>query len=198
MTAAAAAPALATSPTVSSGDPPDGHHRRPQRARHLAERVEPAGLGGDLLRPRGEHGAEPDVIRAGGDRRARLGERPRAPPHQQGRPDDAPGLAGRQVVVADVDPVGPGEERQVGPVVHDHERAIPAERHDLPRRGQHRSGRGGLHPHLDDTGAALHREPGPPDRVVVADDGVEPAQASEPGAVQVGKILHDGAHLHVA
>ena len=133
------------------------------------------------------------MVGAGGDRGARLGEGPRAPPHEHRGADDTPGLLGGQVVVPDVDPVGPCEQGQVGPVVHDDEGASAAERHDLPRRREHLSGRGRLHPHLDDAGSPLHREPGLPDRVLVADDGVEAAQPGDPGRMQVGEFLHGGA-----
>ena len=196
ITAAAAAPARATSPTVSSVIPPMATTGAPSAPATSRSAVQAARLG-----RRSPSSGWRTSGRSRRDRRRRRGRRaPRrasgcsAPPACPARRCDGPRL-GRQVLVAHVDPVRPGEQRQVGPVVHDDEGPAAASA-TISRAVASTTPAGEDFIRTWTTPAPpVDREPRPPDRVVLADDGVEPPQAGDPRRAQPSAKSSMAGHI---
>ena len=184
MTAAAAAPAAATGPMVSRPIPPMATTGAGSPPATSASMASPRGGSAMRLVEVAKTGPKP-TWSAPAASAARPSARVRVErPTSRSGPTTRPRRRHRQVLVADVDAVGAGEHRQVGPVVDDHQGPAAGQRHQ-PRRPPSSSPSGSpLHAQLKDGGPAVERQGGLGHRIRGAHDGVEPGQPVEPGGAR--------------
>ncbi len=151
------APAAATAPTVRPSMPPIANHGTGDRARRVAHGLQPDGGPAELGRRR-VHGADGDVVDV--ERRGGVGlcDAVRGQADQAVGPDDRARRGHGLVVLADVDAVGAGRHREVGPVVEHEQRArVVAQRAGLGRDAQQLVVAGELVAQLEDVDAAGQR-----------------------------------------
>ena len=114
----------------------------------------------------GEDRPEPDVVRAVGRRLLNLSQRSGGGANQRARAQQRTGLRDRQIVLAQVDAVRTGQERQIDPIVDQHPRPGRAGHlDDRTTHGERRAIRVGLEPQLQHPCPALDHVPRRPNQI---------------------------------